>query len=400
MSKRVVIGEIGSGNYGLRISTPGNDAINGNSLQTSDKLSFDTLYPESGVFIDRIYDVTVGANTNKVVNYGKTYSPFPFIFGTYKNGNTYISDCYSIQTITADNSTNYTNGLSGATLGKGFYWKTTATQLTVYNETSTSKTFRMFLLTLGATGSAPVNVPDKPTFVSTSNVTATSFQINFTAAGGISDGTRLDVSTDENFSTGMIVTDASVTSPYTVSGLTSGTLYYYRLRSVDTDPSPDVYSGYVIGQRQTAAVNSGMGLTTTSFSDSDSFYSWNASVEYRIATDGENLRIRTNTPPTNSNVGWWFGDSSTPGIGSSYYVQFQETGYTNAAGTGSRTGSYTGSGTSGWLQLNTFRSIGVSVVGTGQFASASRNITVRLSPNSSGTPVVSTANISLQVDGF
>ena len=59
MSKRVVMGEIGGGYYGLRISTPGNDAINGTALQTSDKLSFDTLYPESGVFIDRIYDVTV-----------------------------------------------------------------------------------------------------------------------------------------------------------------------------------------------------------------------------------------------------------------------------------------------------------------------------------------------------
>lgn len=390
MSKRVVIGEIGGGNYGMRVAEAGQDAINGSALQTSDKLSFDTLYPSAGVFIDRIYDITVNANSSHTVSYGKTYSPFPFIYGTYKNGNTYISDCYSIQTIYGEDSTNYTNALADATLGKGFYWSTTGTALTVYNETSSQKVFRMYILTLGAEGTAPITLPNPPSGVFSNTVTGSSFNVVFTAAGGIADGTRLDVSTSSDFSTGNVLTNQAVTSPYTVSSLSESTLYYYRLRSIDTDPNPDVYSNYTATyQRSTFGVNAGLGITGSSYITTDSLSPWYASCELLLSTDGRSIISRN----VNSDITYYYyGSSTTSGIGSNYWVRFTQNSYSNSSGTGSVIGASTGV----WLQLSSPRQFGVEVTGGfGGFGNAQLNMTAEISTNSSGTNIVASKTLTL-----
>ena len=392
MAKRIVVGEIGGGNYGLRVSLPGQDAINGTALQTSDKLSFDTLYPADGVFIDRIYDVTVGANTSKVVNYGKTYNPFPFIIGSYKNGNTYISDLFCLNTADSDGSSFFSDAVAVATLQQGFYWETTGTQLTVYNETSSSKVFRLFLLTLGATGSAAQTLPNPPTITSVQNLSTTSQRVNYATTAG-TEQTRMDVSTVADFSS-YVYENVSIgmTSPYDVTGLSQSTTYYYRLRAVDTTPNPDVTSnnsGTVA--KTTLGVNANFGISANSFQDFNNGGSY-ASCGWRVATDGGNVIVRN----ANNNIdpGNWFGTGNNSGIGSSYWVRFTEISYSNTSGTGSRTGALGTSGNTGWLQLTTPREVGVDVLAT-QFGNAQREIKAELSSSSSGSPILSTKTLTL-----
>ena len=391
MSKRVVIGEIGSGNYGMRVATAGNDAINGSSLQTSDKLSFDTLYPQAGVFIDRIYDVTVGANTSKTVNYGKTYDPFPFIYGTYKNGNTYISDCFSTQTLSSDNSTNYTTALAGTTLGAGFYWETTGTTLKVFNQTSSSKTFRIFILTLGAEGDPPVTLPGAPSFQfpKTDNIQTTSFRIRFNAGGGTADGTRVDVATTSDFSSGFVVSDAAATDPYSVTGLTSGVTYYFRLRSIDTDANPDLYSGYIEYFQKTAGVESDAGVPANTYSSSN--LNGNGQTTCTINWDASG-----NTYDGNTHTGTGLGDDwflpNTANVGSGYWIRFTENSATLPTDTFANGGPL-----NTWLQLNTPRGIGVSVNTDSQTqVTGSRNITAQISSSSSGSPVIASTTFTVQ----
>lgn len=390
MSKRVVIGEIGSGNYGMRVATAGNDAINGTALQTSDKLSFDTLYPSAGMFIDRIYDITVNANSTHTASYGKTYSPFPFIYGTYKNGNTYISDLFSQSTIQADSCTSYQNALAGTTLGEGFYWETTATTLKVFNNTSSQKVFRLFVLTLGATGSAPVTLPNAPTFQSpkTDNLTATSFRIRFNAGGGTTDETRADVSTEQDFSSGMVVTNGLATDPYTVSGLTSGVIYHYRLRSVDTTPNPDLYSAYIQSFQKTPGVEDDCGIPASNYTSSDLAGNGDAQVVLNWANNGDTFDTSADSHTTLAND--WFIPNTT-GIGSSYWIRFTENSYTAATG-GYRSGASTGT----WLAMSSQRAIGVGMTTTSQITkTASRGITVEISSSSSGSPVVASKTFSM-----
>lgn len=392
MAKRIVAGEIGGGNYGLRVSLPGQDAINGNALQTSDKLSFDTLYPAEGVFIDRIYDVTVGANTSKVVNYGKTYNPFPFIIGSYKNGNTYISDLFCLNTSDSDGSSFFSDAVALATLQQGFYWETTGTQLTVYNQTSSSKVFRLFLLTLGATGSAAATLPNPPSIISVQNLSTSSQRLNYSTTAGTEE-TRMDVSTVADFSS-YVYENVSIgmTSPYDVTGLSQSTTYYYRLRAVDTTPNPDVTSnnsGTVA--KTTLGVNANFGISANSFSDFSNSASY-SKISWRVATDGGNLIVRQNQ--IDIDPGDWFGTGNSSGIGSSYWVRFTEEDYTNLQGDGSRTGALTTSGNTGWIQLTSPVEVGCDVLDA-QFGSASRELTAELSTNSSGTNIVSTKTLTL-----
>lgn len=397
MAKRVVIGEIGGGNYGLRISNPGQDAINGTALQTSDKLSFDTLYPSDGVFIDRIYDVTVNANSSHTVSYGKTYNPFPFIMGTWKNGNTYTSDLFCVPQNGITEATAFTNGVSGATLGKGFYWETTGTQLTVYNETSSQRVFRLFLLTLGATGSTPPSLPNAPSITSITNLSETSQRVAYNTTAGTEE-TRMDVSTVSNFAS-YVYQNVSIgmTSPYDVTGLSGSTTYYYRLRAVDTTPNPDVTSlNSAVVSKKTAGVNSALGITPISFTAADLMSPYLASVNLSVTSDGRSFIDRN--PGTDSTY-YWFGSSSTSGIGNNYWVRFTETSYSTDSNGRS---IYTKLGTAGtWQQLSSTRQFGIQIqyVGSGfpQSGNASRGIKAEISTNSSGTNIVSTYNGTFSV---
>ena len=95
MSKRVVIGKIGtsSGEYGLRVSKSGADAINSNGTAvTVDNLIFDSKNPTGSLALYKVFDidvsaasggqggqgVTVGTTTQA---YGETlsFTPFPLV---------------------------------------------------------------------------------------------------------------------------------------------------------------------------------------------------------------------------------------------------------------------------------------------------------------------------------
>ena len=398
MAKRVVIVEIGGGNYGLRVSNPGQDAINGSSLQTSDKLAFDTLYPADGVFIDRIYDITVNANSSHTVNYGKTYDPFPFIMGTWKNGNTYTSDLFCVPQNGITVATAFTNGVSGATLGKGFYWETTGTQLTVYNETSSQRVFRLFLLTLGATGSTPPSLPNPPTILSVTNLSETSQRISYNTTAGTEE-TRMDVSTVSNFAS-FVYQNVSIgmTSPYDVTGLTGNTTYYYRLRAVDTTPNPDVTSlNSAVVSKKTAGVNSALGISGSSFSASDTSSPFSASCQLTVASDGRSLIDRN---PGSDTTYYWYGSSPQSGVGNNYWVRFTETSYSTDSNGQS---IYTKLGTATtWQQLSSGRSFGIQIEYDGSgfpvIGNAQRGIRAEISTNSSGTNIVSTFNGTFSAD--
>ncbi len=75
----------------------------------------------------------------------------------------------------------------------------------------------------------PGDVPNPPANISSSNVTTTSFAVSWTSMGGVT--YHLDVATDAAFSS-MVggYNNLTVTSPTTVSGLSSATMYYFRLR--------------------------------------------------------------------------------------------------------------------------------------------------------------------------
>ena len=86
---------------------------------------------------------------------------------------------------------------------------------------------------------ALLTAPDAPAALSASNLAAYSFKANWNAVVGAS-GYFLDVSTTTNFDAGTFVTGyenldvSNVTSYSVASGLTSGTTYYYRVRTYNS----------------------------------------------------------------------------------------------------------------------------------------------------------------------
>ena len=84
--------------------------------------------------------------------------------------------------------------------------------------------------------------PAAPTASAGSNVAPTSFNLNWTAVSGVT-GYKLDLSTSEDFSDGMVLDNYDIPSQSTVTylktGLTSGMTYYYRVRAYNVCGSGD-----------------------------------------------------------------------------------------------------------------------------------------------------------------
>ena len=78
--------------------------------------------------------------------------------------------------------------------------------------------------------------PAAPTGVATSAITCTQFTMSWTASAGAISYT-VERALDSGFTTGLATVTGVLASPYTFTGLNSGTVYYYRVRAVSCGSS-------------------------------------------------------------------------------------------------------------------------------------------------------------------
>ncbi|MFY9307870.1 MAG: fibronectin type III domain-containing protein, partial [Bacteroidia bacterium] len=81
-----------------------------------------------------------------------------------------------------------------------------------------------------------MNGPNAPNAVAASNLSCTSFNANWSAAAGSPTNYLLDVSTSSTFAsfiTGFNAKNVGLVTTYNVTGLSSGVIYYYRVRAVN-----------------------------------------------------------------------------------------------------------------------------------------------------------------------
>jgi len=112
-----------------------------------------------------------------------------------------------------------------------------------------------------------ITVPDAPTILNANNVTATSFQANWSGGAGAS-GFKLDVSTSSDFS-GFLNNyfDRSVaTTTELVSPTTSSNIYYYRVRAVNASgPSANSTTKTVYPPPPAPIIQGATDVTSSSF---------------------------------------------------------------------------------------------------------------------------------------
>lgn len=141
----------------------------------------------------------------------------------------------------------------------------------------------------------PGIAPSAPVAIAATNITETSFQANWNAVTNAT-SYQLDVSLDQNF-TSLLASYTSKTVTGTndlVTGLTSGTPYFYRVRALNGNTvsgNSPVISVTTAGQRATASPGPS-GLTATFVSNTGVLLSWDALpnvTQYRIDVSADNF---------------------------------------------------------------------------------------------------------------
>lgn len=158
MSKRVIIGNLGSGNYGLRVSKPNTDAINTDGTAAAvDNLLFDSLNPIGHMPLWRYYRRQVSAGTRNsttqvvtpgtvTVNFGTTLPFIPYAYG-YKE---ITGGVRSIYGHFAREDAGWDPSVGGTRIpDDGFQYSTTTTQLKIFNYETTAAYFRIFIFYFG-----------------------------------------------------------------------------------------------------------------------------------------------------------------------------------------------------------------------------------------------------------
>lgn len=155
MATRVVLGDIGDSDYGLRVSKPGLNAINTNGTAVSvDNLLFDSFNPIGHVPLWRYYRRQVSAGSRDstsgvvtpgtvTVSFGTTLPFVPFAYG-YKE---ITGGVYSTYGHFSVEDSGYTGVRSE--LDDGFLYTTSTTQLTISNYETSSAWFRIFIFYFG-----------------------------------------------------------------------------------------------------------------------------------------------------------------------------------------------------------------------------------------------------------
>lgn len=90
--------------------------------------------------------------------------------------------------------------------------------------------------TRAGSGTTLASAPSAPTGVATSAVLCTQFTMSWTASAGAISYT-VECALNSGFSSGLVTVTGVLSSPYTFTGLNSGTIYYYRVRAVSCSSS-------------------------------------------------------------------------------------------------------------------------------------------------------------------
>ena len=155
MSKRVVIGKIGtsSGEFGLRVSKDGTDAINSNGTAVSvDNLIFDSKNPQGSLALYKVYDIDGGAASGGYSDQGRTPTSV-----TQSFGETLAFTPFALVNLVVSSTLHYTEHFTRATLVQhiggdsngpdddGFTYSTSTTGITINNYSDNSITVRAAL---------------------------------------------------------------------------------------------------------------------------------------------------------------------------------------------------------------------------------------------------------------
>jgi hypothetical protein len=154
MSKRVILGNLGSSLYGLRVSAPGTDAINIDGTAANvDNLLFDSVNPIGHLPLWRYYRRQVSAGTRDgttlivtpgtlTVSFGTTlsFAPYAYVYKEVSGGVQSIYGHFSSED----------SGYQGArTADDGFKVSTTSSSFSLANYETSSAYFRVFLFLQG-----------------------------------------------------------------------------------------------------------------------------------------------------------------------------------------------------------------------------------------------------------
>ncbi|MBP7652316.1 right-handed parallel beta-helix repeat-containing protein [Candidatus Dependentiae bacterium] len=186
--------------------------------------------------------------------------------------NNFASFVTGYSNLNVGNVTTYS--VTGLSAGTTYYYRVRA-----YNANGTSSSSSTI---------TAYTIPATPTISPATNTAGTSFTANWNTSTGAS-SYRLDVSTANDFSsfvTGYNNLDVGNVTSYSVTGLTSGIIYYYRVRAYNTGgTSSNSSSQNLLTLPAAPTVNAAGAITNSSFSAN-----WNAvtsATAYRldVATD-------------------------------------------------------------------------------------------------------------------
>jgi hypothetical protein len=146
MSNRVVLGNLGGGDYGLRVSKPGSDAINNNGSQVSvDNLIFDSTEPIGHLPLWRYYRRQIpGATFNSssgtysltlfTISFGTTL-PFPPLVYGFKEVSGGMLSIYGYHNIQSSGPDEF-----------GFTYYATDSEIVINHKDPSSAWYRFFVI--------------------------------------------------------------------------------------------------------------------------------------------------------------------------------------------------------------------------------------------------------------